>query len=504
MRNIAFSLVFAVAASLHASSIHYPEPRSGERVLDFVVRWDKWVESIPENQKASRLIFEVESFIQIELDKGHWFEIDPRADDEESVAQWIWAAEYVGNYPELIQKIREYASRPLVGVSISDSSYLFRMLGDDGYGIESGPHPKTFNDIVPSYNSIIRSHIDLLLIDMHLANESKDFDRSLLDIQAIANMARLIPTINSTLDHLVVGAIGGVIARRILWEEINIERLNDTQLVQLSGILHEIESLYDPASSIQIERLISHEFLDWIYEDSADGKIAPLGVARLIDVMEAHSFQRTFGDWGIPKSKPTKFQIAVGALLHQQIIESETDQRELLDSYYDAVEKDLLLPIHELDSWTASSISRHPDGSFTQKILNSPALFAMGRSQLLFDLSNTPNRFHAAQLLISLQRHLLRHRVYPTEFSAIDIDLYTSVPIDLFSGQALKFKVIDGKPVIYSVGTDRDDDGGKPIFDDDGEFVSWVRFITLDELDEINETNPSSIDGDWVLYPMTN
>ena len=36
----------------------------------------------------------------------------------------------------------------------------------------------------------------------------------------------------------------------------------------------------------------------------------------------------------------------------------------------------------------------------------------------------------------------------------------SSVPIDIYSGEALHYNVLDGRPVLYSVGSDQIDDGG--------------------------------------------
>ena len=56
------------------------------------------------------------------------------------------------------------------------------------------------------------------------------------------------------------------------------------------------------------------------------------------------------------------------------------------------------------------------------------------------------------------------------------------------TGQPLKFTARDGNAVIYSVGTDRKDDGGLPQKADKYGNVQSFRF-------------QDGYDGDWVLWP---
>jgi hypothetical protein len=66
------------------------------------------------------------------------------------------------------------------------------------------------------------------------------------------------------------------------------------------------------------------------------------------------------------------------------------------------------------------------------------------------------------QMLIALRRYELAHGMLPAslETAAAESSL-TMVPTDPYSGQPLKYAVVDGKPTVYSVGKDKQDDGGR-------------------------------------------
>jgi hypothetical protein len=73
---------------------------------------------------------------------------------------------------------------------------------------------------------------------------------------------------------------------------------------------------------------------------------------------------------------------------------------------------------------------------------------------------------HQAQLagtqcLVAVRRFELAHGTPPADLeTAVREANMTSVPIDPYSGQPMRYRVVDGKPRVYSLGPDQKDDGG--------------------------------------------
>ncbi len=88
----------------------------------------------------------------------------------------------------------------------------------------------------------------------------------------------------------------------------------------------------------------------------------------------------------------------------------------------------------------------------------------------------------ATVVALGLELYHRRHGSWPTTLNQLSPELLPNVPLDRFDGKSLKYRVIDGKPVVYSVGRNRIDDGGQ-----------WK-----------SETKPGyeSRDGDWRLWPI--
>jgi hypothetical protein len=66
----------------------------------------------------------------------------------------------------------------------------------------------------------------------------------------------------------------------------------------------------------------------------------------------------------------------------------------------------------------------------------------------------------------------------------------TNAPVDRITGEPLHLKIV--RPVVYRVGTDRDDDDGRMPRGDDGRPNSFLAAPT-------NSEGPP-LDGDWVIW----
>jgi hypothetical protein len=68
-----------------------------------------------------------------------------------------------------------------------------------------------------------------------------------------------------------------------------------------------------------------------------------------------------------------------------------------------------------------------------------------------------------------------------------------AVPTDPCDGKPVRYRIINGKPIIYSVGIDGDDDGGRPFVNKKGE-VENARAA-------IGPYRSDLPDADWILFP---
>jgi hypothetical protein len=76
-------------------------------------------------------------------------------------------------------------------------------------------------------------------------------------------------------------------------------------------------------------------------------------------------------------------------------------------------------------------------------------------------LARAEANLHGLQGLAAVRRFQIVHRALPRSIAAACREAgLKAVPTDPYSGKPLKFVVLDGQPVVYSVGKDGKDDGG--------------------------------------------
>jgi hypothetical protein len=88
-----------------------------------------------------------------------------------------------------------------------------------------------------------------------------------------------------------------------------------------------------------------------------------------------------------------------------------------------------------------------------------------------------------------------QHGEYPKSLDELTPLLLPAVPADRIDGEAVRYRIVDEKPLIYSVGVDRKDDGGRvavPGHHNPNEAAVW----------NLAKNQPIP-DGDWILYPQS-
>ena len=105
----------------------------------------------------------------------------------------------------------------------------------------------------------------------------------------------------------------------------------------------------------------------------------------------------------------------------------------------------------------------------------------------------------ALQVTIALILWQRRHGEWPEKLDQLVPRLLPAVPPDRFDGRLLRYLLRDDRPVLYSVGVDRLDDGGKPPEHSDLALMSRFGKMDLESLKLLREGWMNV--GDWILWP---
>jgi len=100
---------------------------------------------------------------------------------------------------------------------------------------------------------------------------------------------------------------------------------------------------------------------------------------------------------------------------------------------------------------------------------------------------------------IALEVYRREHGKYPENLSDLVPQLLLEVPADRITGEPVRFRIVNSQPLVYSVGADRKDDGGRPAR---ARTSQENRYVPESQIAAVWDATPDSTpDGDWVLYP---
>jgi len=135
----------------------------------------------------------------------------------------------------------------------------------------------------------------------------------------------------------------------------------------------------------------------------------------------------------------------------------------MVDPMLDAAEANLRRPLREYDPRQGDREFNTPS---TSPVTHVRYLLARILVPSLQRMAMTSERLvgvrEGATVAIALELYQRKTGQYPATLNELTPMYLPSVPADRITGEPLKYKLVDGKPLIYSVGADRIDDGGRP------------------------------------------
>lgn len=393
-----------------------------------------------------------------------------------------------------IERLHAAAAIPRLGYVLSD-----RVRPDDPWydpandvpqweDPEWQANPPAIGILLPSLGEF-RKFAMLLCFDSMIAREQGDAERvrrNICTTIAMAEHARDLPFLISDLVGLAL------VARAC--EEINLtlheapDLLTNDQLVALAHTLSAFPRAGGELVRFDDESRFFEDTLQRVYTDdgSGNGHISAKG-ARLMQMLAA--------EYGAPGPNAAIEPLATALMADRAAMKRE----------HDAITSAVVSAAHRpLWTWTenpdAAFQVRDADFLWRQRYAVIGSLMpALGKTAL------SQHRFtqirDATLVAVSLTLSRRQTGVYPATLDALTPNLLPSIPPDIFDGAPLRYALVDGSPVIYSVGVDRKDDGGRaPKNPNAGLASTWKPREQVDALMAVT-TSREPIDGDWVLYP---
>lgn len=360
--------------------------------------------------------------------------------------------------------------------------------------------------VLPHLNEM-RTIANVLAADCVLARQQGDADRARRNLVALLGLSAQVRRSQSLLvTHLVAIGIEALAVSQIEQSLRQTPSLFDDRT--WSELAHRLAGPTVAADlmSFDGERMLFYDIVQRSYTDDGDGdgRLTPAGVqfltgafAQMGNRLVSANDRDTGGDHNAAFDAAT---LATGPLAitltatRKQLV-SEYDR--LMDMYDVALRR----PLRDVDPAVTAErqvieLRRSLATSLRYAIISN-TVPALSRSQLIAERCLGVRE--GAMTGIALELYRREHGRYPDRLDELSPRWLPKVFADRIDGTPVRYRLQDGRPLIYSVGVDRDDDGGRPAL-----LRGGTRSSQLPNVWVAAEWNGAKdVDGDWILYPQS-
>jgi hypothetical protein len=409
-------------------------------------------------------------------------------------------AAYVERNVEAIAMIRKATTRPrmgyVAGLGIAEED---RALWPESAQHRVSDTSLLIGILLPALAELRRC-ARLLRSEATLAAQRGDGDLAAENIIAalrIAEHAREQPTIINDLVSLAIVGLATHEISRALWEQP--ESFSDEGLLALAHTVAGALGGGELRVRLEGERMFFEDFVQRSFTDDGrgGGRLSP-GVISVMYELEA----------GAPPPQHRLRDVILGSGAPLAMLVA-ADRRSLMERY------DRLMTLAEVEGaeplWTrnASRVEaeiERMNETLLERLRYAPIMMlmpALMRATVNAELA-TQQR-DAAIVAIALELHRRHHGDWPATLGALVPRFLPAVPPDRFDGQPLRYRVIDGRPVVYSVGANRIDHGGlvprTSAGEPDSAIMRWVQPDRIEAPMADERPGRRLPEGDWILWP---
>jgi hypothetical protein len=394
---------------------------------------------------------------------------------------WPWMTRWLRQHAEALELAREAAAKPALGFVFgvhgsSDDPAVFPELVQW--------HQEDFPVLLPYLNQI-RHLSDLLTKDAELARQERDAPRFSRDVAAMLGMA----------EQLRSGSfiLGGLVADGIRWEAL--QDISDVLTAQpgllrdsdLRDLAHRISRFADAAEmyDLQGDRLNFYDLVQNVYTDdgNGDGHLTPQGI-------------HPDSDWDGIMFVGDNVQMFTFGPAVMELTASRREVVDRFDQWARLADSDLHHSMREAERTFADDFLRSTKDRWDNryKVMEG---FTPSLRKLRIQAEWVLGARDGIEVGLALELYRRQHGQYPQSVQELAPALLPAVPLDRITGDPVKYRLVNGKPIVYSVGVDRKDDGGCP---PEGKAMDWPAAACWPEPTDGEPRKIAS--GDWILYPM--
>lgn len=483
-----FGFILRFAYTLAAGiAFWFGEPSPSRR---YVAEYNAEVLTLPESETAWRLVRKA-AMLPAPLIEGAKY---PDMGIEATVPEDpLWPAIVRANEAnrERLDLALEVAKRRRMGMPLvvfdrsATPEAQWAML--DRVDLAENPSPL---EVSLPYLGQIRQWSRELAADSRIAAESGDADRVVRNLTTMLKLAALLPEPPLLISQLVDCAVVSLVAREIGIVLASYPGLLDQN--QLDIVAAEFRHTRTRLSSVDLEWewAILFDWIGRVYSDDGHGN----GVVTYAGL-------RSIANEKHPSTGLRAGGLVLGAMLGFDLSGAIGSKRELVErveAARAAAGKDIETKPWLRGGWNLDTVVRD-DGADMKQIGDFPLALLMPSLKKFIEVRNSAlTQIDIAILITELEAYRLRTGDYPQSLSDLARVDPSTLPTDVFDGRLIRYLRREGdSPLLYSVGVDGVDDGGRVAKDNDaaGKFSGRNTFETG------SDSEKERLQGDHVYWP---
>jgi hypothetical protein len=408
--------------------------------------------------------------------------------------QWPDMAKWLREHRELVAKLRTATTKPALGLPYSldygpqDQQLLGRALANarrNGWGPEQ---IKASAAIYALPHTIALLEVSKILsADALLAAQEGDTKRAQANLFALLDLGQQIRHRDFLITDLIaVGfTLSGIYQTGTILAE-SPELFDDEFLVAYA---HRLAAFQVPADLVRLrgERLLYEQMLQNVYTDdgNGDGRITPF-LSDHVDLSPTGSDSTDDAESAAKLQRAVSFAAAPTSLFSMP---SRKQMLERYDASLASVEAAMRRPYRERREALRTTLDQKANAASPASAMSDIPFSMIDRT--IVTAERILAQADATVVALALERWRREHGRYPERLDALVPDHLPTVPADRVDGAPLRYLLKDRKPLIYSVGSDGDDDGGRVPVNSQGEERQEWGTLWSDR----------DIDGDWIIFP---
>ncbi len=357
--------------------------------------------------------------------------------------------------------------------------------------------PTIISAVFPEY-SVLRTASQLLTIDAYLAVKNGNSKRTVEDLDSLLQIAEQLSHCHYVIAGLVAATVCSHACRPVAFLlEKNPKLLDENQLLELS------RRFYGIANNDRLKvdrtgvRAFFDDFVQRTFTDNGegDGILAP----TYLSFMNAIEYVGQ-------SPADTRLQSVMHRLVLPTYSFMHAGKRVTLAKFDDLMRR--MAAEQERPLWQQTDTDAEDE---LERLHGNP--IAQWRYTVLLRLTPTLSRASflfnvaaqeadACAVALALEAWFRRHGAYPSSLDGLVPEFIPTIPPDRYDGKPIKYKLVDGKPLLYSVGANRQDDGGTlingmPPDKANQRAREWIAPKWL----PTSTSEQTKLRGDWILWP---